>query len=92
MNGSYEETNSEADEDFMRVVNGMEKALQNEKERVTELEDQLSEMILENKTLQSRLSEPSTNDHYQSVLDELSSLDEVRLVYFVFYLLFIKSN
>ncbi|KAL5277655.1 CDR2L family protein [Megaselia abdita] len=78
LNGTYQETDGEADEEILRVVGDLEKALQSEKERVNELEDQLGEMIVENKTLQGRIAQTSTNEHYKSVHDELSSLDEVR--------------
>lgn len=82
LNGTYHENSSDdaaaADEEMLRVVVDLEKALQSEKERVNELEDQLGEMIVENKTLQGRIAQTSTNEHYKSVHDELSSLDEVR--------------
>jgi hypothetical protein len=75
-------TNPEMNEELLKLVAALEdakKMYMNEKERVTELEDELKCISNENRTLQTRLH-VNANDEMKSIHEELSILEEVRYV------------
>ena len=64
----------------MQDLERTKKCLIAEQNRVAELEEQLAIMAQENHLFQSKLADINTNEEMKSVQQELSFLEEVRLV------------
>jgi predicted nuclease with TOPRIM domain len=74
------ENGAEANEELLKLIAALEdakKMYMNEKDRCSELEEELTSMSNENRALQTRLS-VNANDEMKSIHEELSILEEVR--------------